>query len=466
MKVAIPTTPEELAEAISDPKRLTELQSEPGAFSEFLGNYAKEFYFRDQGSVDAQMEERMKVVLAEMLEENEVKSNDSVTRLPMTDAAANGGTNGRGADLSIYKNLGLDRHQMRQIGATGTGPGMDVTGFKDFAEFAQAISPHVTPGATIDMARMKVLNESQGDQGGFLVPEEFRAELMRIALETAVVRPRANVLPMGGLTMRIPTIRDATHASNVHGGVTGSWTPESGSVSQTEPTFAQVSLTAKKLMGGTRISNEMLRDSAITMEPLINELFGSALAWFEDLAFIEGVGGGQPLGLLNADALISVAKETGQAAATLVVENVIKMFSRLMPESMNTAVWLMNNDVMPQLYTMSLSVGTGGAPMFFPAGGISGGPAATLLGRPIIFTEKCKTLGTAGDIYLVDLSKYLIGDRQALEMASSAHVRFNSDETDFRYIQRLDGRPWTDTALTPRNSTATLSPYVALATRS
>jgi len=111
-------------------------------------------------------------------------------------------------------------------------------------------------------------------------------------------------------------------------------------------------------------------------------------------------------------------------------------------------------------------VGTGGAPMFFPAGGLSGAPQPTLLGRPIIFSEKCETLGTAGDVYLADLSYYLIGDRMAMELASSPHTRFANDETDFRVITRVDGRPWIDSALTPRNGSNTLSPFLAIAARS
>jgi len=201
------------------------------------------------------------------------------------------------------------------------------------------------------------------------------------------------------------------------------------------------------------------------LEPLIGGLFSEAISYFEDDAFINGIGGGQPLGILNADALVSVAKETGQAATTLTVENVVKMYSRMMPRSIANSVWIMHPDVQPQLFTMSLSVGTGGAPMYFPAGGLGGSPVPTLMGRPVVLSEKAQTLGTAGDIYLVDLSYYLIGDRQSLEIASSPHVRFNTDETDLRFIQRVDGRPWIDSALTPRNGSNTLSPFVALAAR-
>lgn len=465
-KIAIPQSSVELEEFLHDSKRAAEAFATPQSTKEFMDGYAQEFGKQDKGELDAQLKAQMEEVAKRMYEENNTKKPGDVTRkVPADDGQVNGAIRGRGSlkEHAIYRDLELSRVERRQIAAYGTGPGMEVSGFENFIDFALGISPHITKSG-ID-SRVKVLGEGAGDAGGFLVPEEFRAELLMNTLEMAVIRPRARVLPMAGLTVRIPAIRDTTHATNVFGGVQAFWTPESGTFTQTDPTFAQAVLTAKKLMGGTRVGNELLRDSAITFEPLINTLFSQALAYFEDDAFMSGVGGGQPLGILNADALVSVAKETGQAATTLVTENVIKVYSRMLPQSISRAIWIMHPDVQPQLYTMSLSVGTGGAPMFFPAGGLTGSPTPTLLGRPIVFSEKAQTLGTAGDVYLVDLSYYLIGDRMALEMASSPHVRFNTDETDFRFIQRVDGRPWIDSALTPRNGANTLSPFMAIATR-
>jgi len=458
-KNATPETPEQLEETLMDDERRTEIFSDGAKTRDFLRQYRDAYAERDKGATDAQLREQMETVLKEFYEKNDTKPPNG--RPPMSADASNGNGHRSAVDAVYAK---MNDTERRQVAATGTGPGLDAGEFESFVEYAKAISPHITHTA-ID-SRVKVLGEGQGDQGGFLVPEEFRAELLRLSLESAVVRPRARVLPMATPTTRIPAIRDTTHAENVYGGVQAYWVPESGSITQSEPTFAQAVLTAKKLLGGTRVSNELLRDSAITFEPLINSLFGEALAYFEDDAFIGGIGGGQPLGILNADALVSVAKETGQTATTIVTENIVKMYARLLPASMMRAVWIANPDVKPQLFTLSLSVGTGGAPMFFPAGGLSGAPNDSLLGRPIVYSEKCQTLGTAGDIYLADLSYYLIGDRQALEMASSPHVRFNTDETDFRFIQRVDGRPWIDSALTPRHGSNTLSPFVALAARS
>jgi HK97 family phage major capsid protein len=95
--------------------------------------------------------------------------------------------------------------------------------------------------------------------------------------------------------------------------------------------------------------------------------------------------------------------------------------------------------------------------------GLTTTPPATLLGRPIYFTEKCKALGTAGDIILADLSYYLIGDRQKLTMATSQHVRFTTDETAWRFVERVDGQPWVDAKFQPANG-STLSPFVTLYT--
>ena len=343
--------------------------------------------------------------------------------------------------------------------------GADLDGnFKTLGHFFKAVGSAGTIGGSVDQRLIKVLGEGQGDQGGFLVPEEFRTSLLSLALEQAVVRPRAFVMPMGSNKVTIPAIRDTSHASNVFGGVSAYWTPESGSLTASEPTFAQVALEAKKLTGYTTSSNELLADSAIALETLLSRLFGEAIAYFEDDAFIAGVGGGQPQGILSADALISVAKETGQAATSIVAENIDKMWSRLLTSSQNRAIWIAHPDTFPQLASLSRTVGTGGSAVWIQ--NMTGGPPTSIFGRPLIFSEKCETLGTVGDIYLVDLSYYLIGDRQQVTMAASPHVRFTNDEMVWRFVERLDGRPWVDSALTPRNGSNTVSPFVALATRS
>ena len=315
------------------------------------------------------------------------------------------------------------------------------------------------------LVQSRALGESFGDAGGFLVPEEFRPDLMMIPLEQSIIRPRAFTMPMASNSLRIPSIKDTSHASNVFGGVSASWGSEAEDVSSTtnQPTFGQIVLDAHKLTGYTVLSNELIQDSAIAVDTLLSRMFGEALAYFEDVAFISGTGAGQPQGILNSGCLISVAKETGQGATTIVKENLDKMYARLLPSSHGNAVWIANPDVFPQLASLSQAVGTGGGPVWVSQ--MAGGPPTSIYGHPVIFTEKAPSLGTVGDIMLVDLSYYLIGDRQALTTSASPHVRFTTQETVYMFSERLDGRMWIDTPLTPRTGSDTVSPAIALASR-
>jgi HK97 family phage major capsid protein len=139
------------------------------------------------------------------------------------------------------------------------------------------------------------------------------------------------------------------------------------------------------------------------------------------------------------------------------------MYSRMLPSSLARAVWVAHIDTFPELATMALAVGTGGGPIWLNNG--VEGPPMTILGRPVIFTEKAETVGTAGDVNFVDFGYYLIGDRQIMQAETSPHFKFQNDQTAVRFIQRLDGRPWLESALTPLKGSNTLSPFVKIATR-
>lgn len=113
---------------------------------------------------------------------------------------------------------------------------------------------------------------------------------------------------------------------------------------------------------------------------------------------------------------------------------------------------------------MALTVGTGGSAVWLTDGRQT--PVLTLLGRPVLLTEKAPgVLGDKGDLSFVDFGMYLIGDRQRMVVDSSIHESFTSDKTTYRIIQRNDGRPWLQSAITPKNGGPTLSPFVQLGER-
>jgi HK97 family phage major capsid protein len=301
--------------------------------------------------------------------------------------------------------------------------------------------------------------------GGFLVPETLRSQLLEIALEQAVVRPLATVVPMESARVPFPMIDSTSNSGSLFGGMIAYWAEESSTLTDSSAKFGKVTLDANKLTGLSAVPNELLQDSIISFTALIERLWPQALAFYEDAAFMTGNGAGQPLGFLGAgnNAAIAVAAEVGQDADTIYIENVLKMYSRMLPASLSRAAWIVSPDCIPQLYTMALSVGTGGAPVMLV--NAAGAGPATMLGRPIIVSEKAGRLGDRGDISFVDLAYYLIGDRQVMTADSSTDYRFGEDKTTFRIIQRVDGRPWIQSAITPQNGGSTLSPFVELAAR-
>lgn len=338
---------------------------------------------------------------------------------------------------------GIDEQAIREINSAGSK-------FKTFGEFLRAVK--YTPSD----ARLKSgFNEGSDTAGGFTVPDEFLNRLLMRSLESSVIRGNgATVIPMSSDTITIPKLVDISHASTVFGGIVGGWLEESGTKTPTEATFGQVKLIAKKMFGYTYASDELLADNAIGLEGLINEMFGAAIAWYEDDAFINGTGAGQPLGILKSGSLLSVNRS---AATTVAIADLANMWSRLLPQSHGRAIWLANSTVLPKLVQLASTT-----LVWMPfSEGMTKTPPATLLGRPIFFTEKLPALGTAGDIMLADLSYYLIGDRQKVTMATSQHVRFTTDETAWRFVERVDGQPWMDTKFQPKNG-STLSPFVTL----
>lgn len=354
-------------------------------------------------------------------------------------------------------------------------------GFRDHGEFILAIAgrgvkyygtQHIDKLKAWENAVVKIagtMNEGDMAQGGYLVPEEFKAQILMTALEASIVKQRATIIPMQTNRIGIPSVVDANHATNFFGGIIPSRTAEHATKDVTKPEFDRVYLTLHKLTGMVYVTDELLDDSPISIPPLLNVLFGSAITFEEDDDYLQGTGVARPLGAFNAGnpCLITQAIEPAQPINSILWQNITNMWSRLHPNSMKKAVWVANNETFPQLASMAMAVGAGGVPVWMPADGVAGSPFGSLMGRPLFLTEKMQALSTAGDIGVGDFSQYLVGEKAggALKTATSMHYHFNYDEQTFRWVLRYDGQPWWLSDLTPKRGTNTLSPFVILAGR-
>jgi HK97 family phage major capsid protein len=303
--------------------------------------------------------------------------------------------------------------------------------------------------------------------GGFLLETDYTAGLWQRAYESGSLLQRAFKVPIGddASSVKIKGVDETSRATGSRwGGVRAYWVAEAGTLTASRPRFRDLEFAPKKLAVLVYATSEMLRNPA-TLEGVVNQVVPQEIAWMSEDAMVRGDGVGKPQGILASAALISVAAEAAQAATTIVSENISKMWARMWARSRANAVWLINQDCEPQLDQLSVQVGVGGVPVYMPAGGLSEAPYGRLKGRPVIPVEYCSTLGTVGDIMLVDPSQYAVSDRGNIRAASSIHVQFLTDETAFRFIYEIDGQSLWSAELTPANGTNTLSPFVALATR-
>lgn len=451
--VPVPKNADELAEMMGDPGKLKALLASRQDLETFINAYAQ----KQQGDgteLQRMVAEESQRVLAQMLKDNGA-GGEGVKRLnldPQTRPA----------------NMLTSHKQATAHNPKAPGAHLD-SEFANAGEFIHA-AWHLNNNAELQTKMANLRNAYSSvvpADGGFLVPETLRSQLLQIALEMAVVRSRATVVPMEAPRVPFPMIDATTNSGSVYGGMVAYWGEESAALTDASPKFGRVTLDAKKLTGLSVVPNELLQDSIVSFAALVETLWPQALAFFEDAAFMSGTGVGEPLGFLGAanSAGIAVTKETGQAASTILVENIIKMYSRMLPSSLSRAVWIASPETIPELFTMALSVGTGGGPVMLTQG-VAGPAPITIFGRPLIISEKASRVGTRGDIAFVDLSYYLVGDRQTMTASSSTDWKFGNDQTAFRIIQRVDGRPWLQSALTPQNGGSTLSPFVEIETRS
>lgn len=292
------------------------------------------------------------------------------------------------------------------------------------------------------------LAESSGATGGYLIPSQYSAQIYNVAAPISIVRPRAIVLPMSSRTLLLPYLNQfsapVAGTSALIGNMLLTWGTE-GSSSETEPTFGMVELNANKLTGYSVASSELNEDSSPTMDVIMTQLFGRAVAWFEDASGIAGDGIDKPLGVMNAPCTIGV---TRNSATDFKLVDAYAMLAKAHPNSLNsgTLVWVIHNTVIPKLIASN---------------GLQPADPLRIAGFPIKASEQCSVLGTAGDVLLCDFGHYLLGHRST-SVAISTHARFSTDQDVYRLTHRIDGEPWLSAPMTLKDGSNTVSPFVKL----
>jgi len=306
-------------------------------------------------------------------------------------------------------------------------------------------------------------SENIGGDGGYAVPPEFSSTIFTHSLGEDSLLPMTDNINIGGNSMVFP--KDETTPWGTDG-IRAYWQNEATVANQTKPSLSTSTLRLSKLLALVPLTDELLQDTS-ALNSYVPSKIADSIRWKTNEAIIFGLGNGTPAGFANSNAMVTVAKESGQATLTLQALNLANMIARLPAGSYPRSVWIINNDVLPALFTLTL----GNYPIYMPAtgatvGGIQVNPYGTLLGRPIMISQHAKSFSAQGDIMLADMSYYrTITKAQGIETATSMHLYFDADATAFRTTFRVDGGSKIVNPIAPANGSKNLSPFVQLGAR-
>ena len=297
------------------------------------------------------------------------------------------------------------------------------------------------------------LNEATPSQGGYLLPPQIAAGIHQNMWSVGSVLSRFNPIRVTGNSLTINAVDESSRADGSRmGGVRGYWLAEAAQKTASKPKFRQIELKLKKVAALCYATDELLADAS-ALESWIGNEVPNELRFNVEAAIINGDGVGKPLGILRSGSLISATRTDG---SKIDAYDIGRMWARRLP-GYNDYVWFVNPAVYPQLLNMTI----GDMPVYAPSVRPDV-PFGSLLGRPVIENEYCPNLGTAGDILLASPSAYALITKGGIEAASSIHIKFDYDETAFRFVYRVDGQPYYNAAITAYDAVNTVSPFVAL----
>ncbi len=350
--------------------------------------------------------------------------------------------------------------------------------YRSFGEQVTDIIALGTPGASKVEARARLEKaEKQGDNekraagvgqvlgvgsdGGAFVQTDFATDLFQKGFSNGSVLPKTQKRILSGNSNSVEIMgidEDSRATGSRNGGVRVYTKAELEQYESSKAKFNSIEIKVDKITGLLFLSDEILEDAAF-LEGEVSDLFVSEFDFkLQDLLF-HGLGSGEPLGIMNCNALVTVPKKAAQAADTIVTENISNMKARVAGGS---AEFYANRDTIPQLDALYRTIGSNNVTPLFKQTSIYAG---ILDGIPITFVEQAEMLGDKGDLCLIDWSQYVTATKGGLKKAESIHLKFDYGQKAIRWTIRFDGQPRWRSPLTPYKGSKTTSPFVVLAER-
>lgn len=272
--------------------------------------------------------------------------------------------------------------------------------------------------------------------GGFLSPpEQFVRQLIKFVDDAVYIRQKATVFPLTEAhSLGAPSLEnDPADAS---------WSSEIGTVSEDSTmSFGKRELSPTLVAKLIKVSQKLLRSSAMPAESIIRARLGYKFAITQEKAFLTGTGASQPLGLFtasNSGISTSADVSTGNSTTAFTLDGLINAKYSLKAQYQMAGEWMFHRDAVKLL--AKLKDGDGQY-MWQPS--VQAGQPDMLLGRPVTMSEYCPNTFTTG-LYVGifgDFSNYWIADSLAMTVQRLDELYAATHQVGFIGRMESDGMP-------------------------
>lgn len=310
----------------------------------------------------------------------------------------------------------------------------------------------------------KALSEGVDTAGGFSVPVDFQAELIKKVASNAVVRPNARVIQTNRDVVVFPRIPYTASATDDSGNkrytsaVRMSWTGELPALSTTarvtDQTLGQLEIKVNTAIASQLISNDLIEDAAFDIAGYASDNLGEAFALGEDYAFFQGSGVAQPTGLVTSAQLTTIGYTASGTSADITTsgdahsgKRFVDMFYALPAQYRRNAMWYMSSVTMNGVENL---VDANKRPLISSLIGganIGIGTPDMIKGRPVMVDEFMPDYNAANayGVLLGDMKGYLVVDRVQFSVQRYTELYVETNFTLLLARKRVGGlviEPW------------------------
>ncbi len=279
-----------------------------------------------------------------------------------------------------------------------------------------------------DYTALKTLSEGTAEDGGYLVPSEYHAELIGLVQDAPTMRSLVRTIPVGTDSGEYPVMS---------GGFDVEVVDENQPFGTDEPGFSNLTYTVVKVGNIVPMSRELFEDNKVDLYQVILDLFAEIIGLKEDYYVFNGNGTKQPLGILNASGVLE-AQATGTGLVwTDLVATKYKVPAR--KRQAGGLVWFGNSTAFELIEKLTDDYGR---PLW--RNDLTGDRPATLLNYPyreVAYLPATDDVGGA-TMVLMDPKEYWLFDRQVFTTETSREGDyFANHQVGVKGFERIDGKP-------------------------